>query len=437
MKGAAKTGAGRQFAGGLLLLVLAALALRLAPAALYYNAYDLESYNIPWAVTAHESWLSMYENTLGLYPLDYPPLLPTLFGLFGGAMQLSQEVGGAIAANGMPAMVLIKLWPVLFDVGTAALLYCIGHMQGVRRPGLAGWLWAVNPAAIYNCAFWGQTDCVLLFFVLAVFWALHRKNALAASLCFALGCLSKLQMAYFAPFLLLGLALCCAGSAVRRLGALAAGAALGLAGWLPFMLGGGEGLALPLRIYLGGAGRYDEVMSNAANLYAFGSSLNHAPTGTLMRGAVPFATVNTVLWAGIALGLAVYAVWLWRARAAAPGLCEAALLYYFTVFFFTQRMRERYLLPALVLAALCALCTRRRGYALLAGGLAATTLFNQFLVLHYVHGAPLGFRQALGQNLRLGAAANLALWCAALVLVLGPAVRRALRAVRGNRAADG
>ena len=86
---------------------------------------------------------------------------------------------------------------------------------------------------------------------------------------------------------------------------------------------------------------------------------------------------------------------------------------------------------ALVLAALCALCTRRRGYALLAGGLAATTLFNQFLVLHYVHGAPLGFRQALGQNLRLGAAANLALWCAALVLVLGPAVRRALRAGRG------
>ena len=107
---------------------------------------------------------------------------------------------------------------------------------------------AVNPAAIYNCAFWGQTDCVLLFFVLAVFWALHCKNGLAASLCFALGCLSKLQMAYFAPFLLLGLALCCAGSALRRLGALAAGAALGLAGWLPFMVGGGEGLALPLRI---------------------------------------------------------------------------------------------------------------------------------------------------------------------------------------------
>lgn len=233
MRAAAKSGAGRRFAGGLLLLVLAALALRLAPAELYYNAYDLESYNIPWAVTAHESWLSMYENTLGLYPLDYSPLLPTLFGLFGGAMQLSQEVGGAIAANGMPAMVLIKLWPVLFDVGTAALLY------------------------------------------------------------------------------------------------------------------------------------------------------------------------------------------------------------YFTVFFFTQRMRERYLLPALVLAALCALCTRRRGYALLAGGLAATTLFNQFLVLHYVHGAPLGFRQALGQNLRLGAAANLALWCAALVLVLGPAVRRALRAVHGSRAAGG
>ena len=117
---------GRAFARGLLLLVLAALALRLVPAALYYNAYDLESYNIPWAITAHENWLAMYEATLGLYPLDYPPLLPTLFGLFGGAMQLSQEVGGTIAANGMLAMVLIKLWPILFDVGTAALLYEIG-----------------------------------------------------------------------------------------------------------------------------------------------------------------------------------------------------------------------------------------------------------------------------------------------------------------------
>ena len=35
----------------------------------------------------------------------------------------------------------------------------------------------------------------------------------------ALGCLSKLQMAYFAPFLLLGLALCCAGSAAAAAGA--------------------------------------------------------------------------------------------------------------------------------------------------------------------------------------------------------------------------
>ena len=131
------------------MLGLAALALRLVPAALYYNAYDLESYNIPWAITAHENWLAMYEATLGLYPLDYPPLLPTLFGLFGGAMQLSQEVGGTVAANGMLAMVLIKLWPILFDVGTAALLYEIGHRQGMRRPGLAGWLWAVNLSLIH------------------------------------------------------------------------------------------------------------------------------------------------------------------------------------------------------------------------------------------------------------------------------------------------
>ena len=154
-----------------------------------------------------------------------------------------------------------------------------------------------------------------------------------------------------------------------------------------------------------------------------------------MRGTVPFATVNAVFWAGIALGLAVYAVWLWRARAAAPALCEAALLYYFTVFFFTQRMRERYLLPALVLAALCALCTRRRGYALLACGLAATTLSQP------VFGAALRARRAWlsfpagagAKPSRLGAVADLALWCAAAALVLWPAVRRTWQAARVRR----
>ena len=40
--------------------------------------------------------------------------------------------------------------------------------------------------------------------VLAMFWALERSKPVAASLIFALGCLTKLQMCYFAPVLLLG-----------------------------------------------------------------------------------------------------------------------------------------------------------------------------------------------------------------------------------------
>ena len=144
-------------------------------------------------------------------------------------------------------------------------------------------------------------------------------------------------------------------------------------------------------------------MSNAANLYAFGSALNHAPTGTLMRGAVPFATVNAVFWQGHCAGPGRVC----RVAVAGPArrrpLCARPRFYIISRCSFSpSACASAICCPRWKLAALCALCTRRRGYALLAGGLAATTLFNQFLVLHYVHGAPLSFRQALGQNLRPG-----------------------------------
>lgn len=69
-----------------------------------------------------------------------------------------------------------------------------------------------------------------------------------------------------------------------------------------------------------------------------------------MRGAVPVRHGERRAVGGHCAGAGrVCRVAVARPRGGA-GLCEAALLYYFTVFFFTQRMRERYLLPALVLA---------------------------------------------------------------------------------------
>ena len=85
------------------------------------------------------------------------------------------------------------------------------------------------------------------------------------------------------------------------LAALAAGGALGFLGWLPFM-SRGEWLALPLRIYLGGYGKYSVVNAKAANLYAFG---NHylQPDSDIWFWGISFSTISMAVTAAALLWL--------------------------------------------------------------------------------------------------------------------------------------
>ena len=355
-----------------ILLLLAAAVVRLVPAALYYNAFDIESYHLQWALYGARDLFGLYGQKLGLFYLDYPPLLPSLFALLGGGLSRAVEAGNTVAE-----MLLLKSVPILFDVGSVALLAGCARKSESRAARAAAVFWAVNPAAIYNCAFWGQTDTVLCFFLLWMLLSLTRDRSVSACLAFSLGCLSKLQMAYFAPILLIGL-LFASAPLRRKLCGLVSGGVLGALVWLPFMLR--SGWMLPLNIYLGGFNKYGAVHLNAGNLYAFGSSLNGLDDSSYAMGLFPFSSINRVIWICVAIFL-VCDVVLRLLHRNPNSLSETALVYWTAIFLFTTRMHERYLMPSVVFAALSWSLTSRRLYGVVSVVLGCSVCLNQFITL--------------------------------------------------------
>ncbi len=396
-----------------ILLLLAAALVRLVPAALYYNAFDIESYHLQWALYGAQDLFGLYGQKLGLFYLDYPPLIPSLFAMLGRA--LSRAVG---AGNTVAEMLLLKSIPVAFDVATVALLAAHARKNGSRAAWAAAVFWAVNPAAIYNCAFWGQTDTVLCFFLLWMLLSLTQNRPVSACLAFSLGCLSKLQMAYFAPVLLIGL-LFVSAPFRRRIAGLAAGGALGALVWLPFMLR--SGWTLPLDIYLGGFNKYGAVHLNAGNLYAFGRALNGLDDSSYAMGLFPFSSVNRVIWGCAALLLAGD-VALRLLRRNPNRLCETALLYWTAVFLFTTRMHERYLMPSVAFAALSWALTSRRLYGFVTVVLGCSVCLNQFVTLFSEASGP-SAASLCALLLRVCAAVQLAVFAALAADMLLRAVR--------------
>lgn len=357
----------------LLAVLLLAAVIRFLPAVFYYNYFDLGPYNIPWSIYGAQDRFGLYSNpAMAEFGLDYPPIFPFLLSLVGTPVLWAHESGCWPVE-----MLCIKLFPVLADLALTALIWLVAADHQFNEPWKPALFWALNPSMILNCAFWGQADSFLLFFLLAMLWALERGRPVAASLIFALGCLTKLQMCYFAPILLLGFLLLRLHPA-RWIAALAAGGALGFLGWLPFMRRG-EWLALPVRIYLGGYGKYSVVNAKAANLYAFGHHYQQ-PDSDVWFWGISFSAVSMAATAVALLWLVWCAVRAAR-RKPVPPLCLIALVYLEILFLFTTRQHERYQLPTLVLALLWWFVCRDRKALFFFLFFTLVTLVNQSYVI--------------------------------------------------------
>ncbi len=373
-------------------ITIFAFVMRIAAAAFYENDYDT-AWNLQWASDLQKGFFNAYDGHV--WNLDYPPLY--LFVL---------KVVGMITKNPMVddfapyRMLAIKFVPVLCDALICLFLYLLGRRKSEFIGIAACALWAINPAAIFNCAFWGQTDCVLLLFVLIVIMLLEKGKHTAACVFYALALLLKFQAAYLAPVLLFELVRREGGfknlhawlSAAKNVG-IAVGVWLTL--WIPFIIGAKNPL-LPIDVYLKGANTYPYINLNADNVYGiFG--LNWQAEGA-------FSIISPLILLSLCALLTAAFLKL-------PDMhyLSAAFIFADGIFLFTTRQHERYQMLSLFLLILVYMELRDKRLLYCFCAQAIIVFFNQSRILALVnHGGEwaenIGAMQTINSLLNLSLA---------------------------------
>lgn len=246
------------------------------------NSYDTE-WNIMWGIELGDNFFSCYAVN-GLTSLDYPPLYLYPLYIVGQLMQINE-----IAGYPPFRMLAIKFLPCLADSLTCLIFYKLGSHRSKALGLFAAGLWAINPASLYNCAFWGQTDCVMMCMGAMLFLALKEKRTVAAGVLFGALCTTKLQGLYLAPVVGMELLTICFGSLnvkcfrLSKINKKSVGSFFkfvcaviitAVAVFLPFMIGAAvscqdklQGFLRPLTVYGGGLNKYPYCTMNADNLY--------------------------------------------------------------------------------------------------------------------------------------------------------------------------
>jgi dolichyl-phosphate-mannose-protein mannosyltransferase len=288
------------------------------------------------------------------------------------------DLGSHASAFGTETAVLaVKLVPILSDLAIVALLFSIGRRIAGERAGLvAAALYALNPASIFLASIWGQWDSLSAAFALLAVWLYLRGWALWSLPAITYAVLIKPQLGAIALVLLVAAAL---GPRERRprLRQVALGAALS-AGLLvaltaPFDVPpwpGGETLFDRARFAFE---RYQEPTVSGFNVWELPSDVLSRDTDsqTLLLGT-SYRTAAAVLL------LAAFAAILVRLASLprSDRLLWACLGVTMALFVLPTRVHERWILPAVVFAAVVAACDRRyRTVALLLGLSAFVNVF--------------------------------------------------------------
>ncbi len=325
----------RRYTDLAVIITVFAFVLRLCAAVFYENDYDT-AWNLQWAADLQKGFFSAYDGHV--WNLDYPPLYLYVLKIVGMI-----TADPAISAFAPFRMLAIKFVPTLCDAFLCFMLFLFARDRSETLGIVACALWAINPAAIFNCGFWGQTDCVLLLFVPAVFFLMQKGRYTWACLLYALCLLLKFQAAYLAPVLLFELVRSSGGFKSKKAWLETAknvglAIALWLVMWVPFMIGA-KNILLPIDVYLKGANTYPYINLNADNFYGL-FNLNWQEEGA-------FAFVSPVVL--IALCVLTLAAYLKMPK---MHVLSAAFLFSNSVFMLTTRQHERYQMLALLLLIL-------------------------------------------------------------------------------------
>jgi Gpi18-like mannosyltransferase len=264
--------------------------------------------------------------------------------------------------------------PALADVGSGGMLYLIARrLKGPGAGLLAAAFYLFNPASIFLTSIWGQWDSVSAFFLLAASWLLIRGSPEWSLPVLTYAVLIKPLLAAVVPLFVLGFVIryllphlqagsrvalepmhrsvrrCCIGIAASMLVLLAV--------ILPFSVGVPP---FPTHWTLLGrlrfaASLYPFTTMNAFNLWFSPLAGDMNPDTRVFLFSLTYRLWGSILLAGMCL--AVFLLY-WKRRDDLAFLW-AILGITFSTFVFATRMHERYLLPAVVFAALLAAVTPR------------------------------------------------------------------------------
>lgn len=374
-----------------------ALLLRFTIGIGYFNSFDTYWYR-NWAVDLPNGLFSVYQRATQI-SLDYPPLYLLFLYPIG---LIYKAVGTDI--HSVYQMFLMKFWPIIFDCLVGALIYFIFRKKDINIALIGSTLWLLNPSTIYNSAFWGQTDSIMVFFLILSFYYLSQKRESLACIFFAVAGLIKYQSLFFVPVFLLELWLSKKSIKYFLKGILSAALTV-IAVFLPFMIGSKK-LFLFFEVYFGGAGTYKYCTLNAFNFYGlFG--LNWASDENVYG---IFAIVVTVLFTVLFAFLYIKA----KNRCVFSG----GFIYMQFLFIFVTRMHERYQFVVLGFVLVAFLLHKTKGFLISYILVSVITLLNQMLVLVDANTDGLSIFNNFDLILKIGSGVNILIFAYTVFVVI-------------------
>ena len=319
------------------------------------------------------------------YFCDYPPGYMLLLWPIAALRRLLN-----LQTNSAAYLPLLKLLPILADLGCAALTWRVARRKLSERGAmLLGLMMAFNPAAIADSAAWGQIDALLALAICLCALEAADGRYVRALLYFGAAMLLKPQALLFAP---VGLAAIVAGilrAEPDRRGDRLRSALLGLAACLgllylagficclgtaeDFISAVGRPIGWLAELYSGTVQGYRYVTVNTLNL--------HYLLGMNWARMEDHAALAAVAWALFGLSYAYCIALTFRAAKQPRRLFLTGATLILLICAFGPMIHERYVFPGLLLLALAFGCERDRRLLVSLTVLTATLFLNEVLVL--------------------------------------------------------
>ena len=317
------------------------------------------------------------------YFCDYPPGYMLLLWPIAALRRLLN-----LQTNSAAYLPLLKLLPILADLGCAALAWRVARRKLSERGAmLLGLMMAFNPAAIADSAAWGQIDALLALAICLCALEAADGRYVRALLYFGAAMLLKPQALLFAP---VGLAAIVAGilrAEPDRRGDRLRSALLGLAACLgllylagficclgtaeDFISAVGRPIGWLAELYSGTVQGYRYVTVNTLNL--------HYLLGMNWARMEDHAALAAVAWALFGLSYAYCIALTFRAAKQPRRLFLTGATLILLICVFGPMIHERYVFPGLLLLALAFGCERDRRLLVSLTVLTATLFLNEVL----------------------------------------------------------